>query len=82
MIHVYLNKVFNTVKTVEYAIKYVYSDIRKCNLLDIGLMMHNLAFVTKKENQEKVIKKVENHILLTHEEILRGRNLQGIIYFI
>lgn len=39
----------------------------------------NLHQLDHEENQSKFVKRVESHIVLTHETFLKGKNLNGII---
>lgn len=57
----------------------MYEDIRKCKLLDIALAMINLEHLQDKENQLKFIKRAENHIILTHDALMKGKNLRAVL---
>ena len=47
--------------------------------MDIGFALMNLHQLDKQDNQIKFVKRVEGHIVMTHETFLKGKNLNGII---
>jgi hypothetical protein len=47
--------------------------------MDIGFGLMNLHQLDNQENQSKFVKRVEGHIVMTHETFLKGKNLNGII---
>ncbi len=47
--------------------------------MDIGFALMNLHQLDKEENQVKFLKRVEGHIVMTHDTFLKGKNLNGII---
>lgn len=40
----------------------------------------NIPQLDDQENGVKFLKRVENYIVLTHEQFMKGRNLNGLIH--
>ena len=71
----YLNRFGGDPQTYEYAMLRVYENINKLNLLDIGYAMMNIQYLHDEKNKQKVFKKIENYIILTHEVLMKNKNL-------
>jgi hypothetical protein len=57
----------------------MHQNIKECKLLDVGFSLMNLHHLDNQENQAKFVKRVEGHIVLTHDTFLKGKNLNGVI---
>ena len=67
--------------TIDYAIMRMHQNMSECQLLDIGIALMNIPKMDNEDNVLKFIKRAEQHILLTHSSLLKGRNLNGILAF-
>jgi hypothetical protein len=52
------------------------------SLLDISLALINLDNLENEDNKKKILKKIESYVILTHENLMKGMNLKGLLYLI
>jgi hypothetical protein len=77
-VHLYLNIQGGTQGTFDYAMMKVHQNISQCKLIDIGFALGNV-YQIEEENAAKFFKRVEIYVVLTHEKLMKGKNINGLI---
>ena len=57
----------------------LHKNMSRARLIDIGLALLNTHEIDSKENFDKFFKRVESYICLTHEKLMKGKHLNGLI---
>lgn len=79
LVSLYLNRYGGTQGTYDYSMMRLHQNMKECKLIDIGMALMNAHNLDKEENILKLFKRVENYFVLTHEKLMKGRNLNGVI---
>jgi len=65
--------------TVEYALMRVMQYMNRLSLFEIGMGLTTMANTdTSEENVKKFLRKVEDHIKMTNERLLKNTNIHGV----
>lgn len=79
VIHMYLQRFGGTPGTFDYSIKRIHDSLGSQKLFDIGMALINAAQLDNPDNIQKFFRRVEQFIILTHDQLIKGKNLSGVI---
>lgn len=79
LVHLYLNRVGGKQKTFDYAFLRMHKNMSRAKLIDIGFALMNSHEIDNQANFDKFFKRAESYICLTHEKLMKGKNLNGLI---
>ena len=75
----YLQRFGGTPGTFDYSIKRIHDSHGSQKLFDIGMALINAAQLENPDNIQKFFRRVEQFIILTHDQLIKGKNLSGVI---